>query len=83
MTEGNVVARKKILIAVAGSACVRKVFLGNWRSCVTCGLNLMHRAVAGNTLRRIRIALRGCLAMNALPERFHFIGMAFRALPGR
>ena len=40
----------------------------------------MHRAVAGNARRRIRVAGSGRLSVDALPELLHFIGMALCAL---
>ena len=40
----------------------------------------MHRTVAGEAVRRVRIAGRGRLSVDALPEFLHLIGMALRAL---
>lgn len=40
----------------------------------------MYRAVARHALRRIRVARRSGLPVNALLEAFYFIGMALHAL---
>ncbi len=43
----------------------------------------MHRAVAGETVRRVRITGRSRLSMDALPEFLHLIGMTLGALRRR
>ena len=43
----------------------------------------MHRAMAGETGGRIRIAGGGGLSMNALPEFFHLVGVTLYALGRR
>ena len=83
MREWNLVPREKLLVAVTRGASVRQIFLGYRRGGIARGLNLVHRSVAGETVRCVRIAGRSRLSMDALLELLHLIGMALRALRRR
>jgi hypothetical protein len=76
MYEGYLVPGKKLLVAVAGCASVRQVFLGNWRGCITRDPDLMHRSMTGKAIRRVRVACRSRSSMGTLLEYLHFIGVA-------
>ena len=83
MGEWNLVPGEKLLIAVTGGTSVGQILLGNARSRVARGLNLMRGPMAGHAVWSVRVALRGRLPVYALPEILHLIGMALRALRRR
>jgi hypothetical protein len=83
VSEWNLVPREKLLVTVTGSAGVRKTSLGHRGGGIAGGLDLVDGSMAGHAFGRIRIACRSRLAVNALPEFLHFIGMTLRALCGR
>lgn len=82
MGKRDLVTRKKLGVAVASGAGIRQIFLGYSRRVVADGLDLMDRAVAGKTGRRVGIAFGGSLAVNAFTKFFYFVGMALLAFRG-
>ena len=79
MRERNLVPREKLLVAVTGSASVRQILLGYRRGRIARGMDLMDGPMAGHAVGCVRVACRGSLPVYALPEFFHFVGMALRA----